>query len=41
MLESAESTREITGMEIGGVPCKELPDPTKKRFRGLWLRPPA
>lgn len=27
------------GVEIGGVPCKELPDPAQRRFRGLWLRP--
>lgn len=23
----------------GGVPCKELPDPSRRQFRGAWLRP--
>lgn len=25
---------------VDGVPCKELDDPAKKQFRGLWLRLP-
>lgn len=23
---------------VGGVECKKLKDPSKKRFRGLWVR---
>ena len=26
--------------EIDGVPCKELEDPARRRFRGLWIRLP-
>jgi hypothetical protein len=29
------------GQELDGVPCKELKDPRKKRFRGRWLGLPA